>query len=138
MSDRRRFLQLVPGALLGTVLLPARLDARRRHSTSHPEPREGITGEGVVPTEQLRAEGIPDETIALYDGIREIPEIADGLACYCGCALMGNRSLLTCYHDTGMARGCLICQGSGRIAIRRHAEGQTLDQIRRAIDARYG
>jgi len=36
-----------------------------------------------------------------------------------------------------MARGCLICQGEGRLAYRRWKEGQSLDQIRRAIDARF-
>ena len=87
---------------------------------------------------QLRSEGIPEATIELYNGIREIPEIADGLACYCGCMLIGNRSLLTCYGDKGMARGCNICQGEARLAIGRAAEGQDLDRIRRAIDARYG
>lgn len=106
---------------------------------SHPEPREGITGEGVVTAEQLREEGIDEEVIALYEGIRAIPEIADGIACYCGCMLppMNNRSLLTCFHDTGMARGCLICQGTARLIIRRHAEGQSIDRIRAAVDARY-
>jgi hypothetical protein len=66
-----------------------------------------------------------------------MPHIADGLACYCGCELLGNRSLLTCYSPTGMARGCPICQGEARLAHRRWKEGQSLEQIRRAIDARY-
>ena len=51
--------------------------------------------------------------------------------------LLGNRSLLTCYHEGGMARGCPICQGEGRLAYGRWKEGQSLDQIRRAIDARF-
>lgn len=138
MTDRRSFLKAVPGVFVGLFALPLRLEARRRAVVSHPEPREGITGKDVVSAETLRSEGHDDEVIALYDGIREIPEVADGLACHCGCMLMGNRSLLTCYHEKGMARGCLICQGEARIAIRRHAEGQSLEQIRRAIDARYG
>jgi len=109
-----------------------------RRRFDHPEPRPGIDGSGVVSEEQLRAEGIPDATIELFNGIREMPEVADGLACYCGCMLLGNRSLLTCYGEKGMARGCNICQGEARLAIGRHREGQSLDQIRRAIDARYG
>ena len=48
------------------------------------------------------------------------------------------RSLLTCFYPTGMAMGCPICQGQARLAYRRVQEGQTLDQIRRATDARYG
>lgn len=138
MIPRRSFLKAIPGVALGLVALPGHAVAQRRLRADHPEPRSGITGDGVISAEQLRSEGIPDETIELYDGIRKIPEVADGLACYCGCMLLGNRSLLTCYHPEGMARGCLICQGEARIAIRRHAEGQSLDQIRRAIDARYG
>ena len=136
--NRRSFLRALPAAALLGVGLPGDLAARRRRRTDHPDPRPGIDGSEVVSAEQLRSEGIPEETIALFDGIREMPEIADGLACYCGCMLMGNRSLLTCYGEKGMARGCLICQGEARLAHRRWKEGQSLDQIRRAIDARYG
>ena len=135
---RRSFLSALPGAALAAFLLPGEAVARRRRLLDHPEPRPGIDGSGVVSAAQLRTEGIPEETIALFDGIREMPEIADGLACYCGCMMMGNRSLLTCYGEKGMARGCQICQGEARVAHRRWREGQTLDQIRRAIDARYG
>lgn len=136
--NRRAFLRsLAPAALLGAAL-PADLAARRRRAFDHPEPRPGIDASEVISAAQLREEGIPEETIALYDGIREMPEIADGLACYCGCMLMGNRSLLMCYSEKGMARGCLICQGEARLAHRRWKEGQSLDQIRRAIDARFG
>ena len=68
-----------------------------------------------------------------------MPHIADGLGCTCGCALMPHyRSLLTCYYDTGMARGCLICQGTARVAYRRWKEGQSLERIRAALDARFG
>lgn len=136
--NRRHFIRSLPLAALSGVLLPGDLAARRRRRFDHPEPRPGIDGSEVVSAEQLRAEGIPEETIAIYDGIREIPGIADGLACYCGCMLMGNRSLLTCYGPEGMARGCAICQGEARLAYGRWKEGQSLDQIRRAIDARFG
>lgn len=136
--NRRSFLNAIPAAAAALLALPRNAIARWRPFDEHPEPREGITGEGVVSADQLRAEGFGDDVIALFDGIREIPHIADGLACYCGCMLMGSRSLLTCYHEKGMARGCVICQGEARITIRRHREGQSLEQIRRAIDARYG
>jgi len=136
--NRRRFLVSVPLAGLAALALPRDLAARRRRSSDHPEPRPGIDASNVVSAEQLRSEGMPEETVALYDGIREMPHIADGLACYCGCMLMGSRSLLSCYEEKGMARGCLICQGEARLAHRRWKEGQSLEQIRRAIDARYG
>ena len=75
----------------------------------------------------------------VYDMVREIPRVVDGIRCNCGCAdLPGYYSLLTCYEDGGMAQFCDICQGQARLAYRRHREGQTLDQIRNAIDARFG
>ena len=137
MVNRRGFLRFVPGIAFAWLATPLHAVAQRRARADHPDAREGITGDDVISAEQLQSEGIPEETIQLYDGIRKIPEVADALACYCGCMLMGTRSLLECYHERGMARGCLICQGEARIAIGRHAEGQSLDQIRRAIDARY-
>lgn len=140
MISRRALLEWVLSGAAGLLALVALPRPGRAAGAllPHPEPREGITGEEVVSAAQLRTEGHPDEVIELFDGIRAMPEVADGLACYCGCALMGNRSLLTCYSPTGMARGCAICQGEARIAIGRHAEGQSLEQIRGAIDARYG
>lgn len=102
----------------------------------HPEPRPGIDSSRVMTREQLA--DYPDVMDA-YDGIREIPHIADGIRCHCGCAeLPGYRSLLVCYEGGGMARFCDICQGEGRLAYRLHKRGKNLDQIRKAIDARYG
>jgi hypothetical protein len=37
-----------------------------------------------------------------------------------------------------MAMGCNICQGQAKLAHRRFKEGQDLERIRRALDARYG
>ncbi len=103
----------------------------------HPEPREGIDGSDVLPHEALSAFG--DDVRAVYDMVREIPHIADGIGCGCGCAALPTyRSLLTCFHERGMAMGCAICQGEARLAYRRYQEGQDLDRIRRAIDARFG
>jgi len=133
--SRRSFLRLLPLGALGAIVAarPAPLGA----AVKHPEPREGIDGSKVLTREQL--EGWPEEMIELFEGVAKIPHVVDGIGCACGCALMPNyRSLLTCYYETGMARGCPICQGEARLAIRRHAEGQSLERIRRAIDGRYG
>jgi hypothetical protein len=102
----------------------------------HPDPRPGIDASEVMTAEELG--DLPDNIKAIYDQVREIPHIADGLGCYCGCSIRpGYRSLLTCYYPDGMAMGCNICQGQARLAYRRHSEGQTLEEIRRAIDARF-
>jgi hypothetical protein len=37
-----------------------------------------------------------------------------------------------------MAQHCVICQGEARLAFRMHEQGKTLDQIRDAIDAKFG
>ena len=95
----------------------------------------------------LRAAGVDAAAVALdvtdaasiFQAVRQIPEIVDGIRCQCGCAdLPGFYSLLSCYESAGMARICVICQGEARLALRLHQGGKTLDQIRAAIDARYG
>ena len=138
--SRRRFIAMSTSAALalitgltsrgtqaaGVVLTPA-----------HPEPRPGIDGSRVLTPAQLEA--FP-ELVELFDAIRAIPHIVDGIRCYCGCAdLTGFYSLLSCYEaPQGMARFCDICEGQGRLAVNRTNEGQSLEQIRRAVDARYG
>jgi hypothetical protein len=81
---------------------------------------------------------MPD-LIPLFDMVREIPEIVDGIRCQCGCSDPPDfYSLLSCYEGEGMARHCDVCQGQARLAYRLHRAGNTLDEIREAIDARFG
>lgn len=102
----------------------------------HPTPRPGITGENVLTKEQLA--GKP-KLIPLFDAVREIPEVVDGIHCNCGCTNPPEfYSLLSCYEGKGMASNCGICQGQARLAVRLHKEGKTLDEIRAAIDAKFG
>ncbi len=134
--SRRQFLAWLSGVSLTVVAggRPAWASPRPARS-EHPEPRPGIDASKVLTHEQLQ--NTPD-VIPIYDGIREIPHIADGIRCHCGCKnLPGYYSLLTCYEEGAMAQHCDICQGQGYLVYRRHTEGQTLDQIRRAIDARF-
>lgn len=138
-ASRRRFIGLLAGAAAAALARPrggeAVLHALVRQSV-HPEPRPGIDASKVLTAPQLQH--APD-AVKFFDWVREIPQIADGIGCYCGCAtLPGYRSLLSCYESPGMAQHCLICQGQARLAYHRWKEGQTLEQIRRAIDARYG
>lgn len=137
--NRRSFLAILPGVLLAGM--DREMGIGRGRGTGppilHPEPRPGIDGSEVMSRESLR--GFPESTLEIYDMIREIPHIADGIGCSCGCSMLpGYRSLLTCYYATGMAMGCQICQGQARLAYGRYQEGQSLDQIRRATDARFG
>jgi hypothetical protein len=108
-----------------------------RKATTHPDPRPDIDGSNVLTAADLS--GNPD-LISLFEGIAKIPQIADGIGCACGCASDPNiRSLLTCFEKSSrMALFCEICQAEGRMAVRLHDNGRTLDQIRAALDARFG
>jgi hypothetical protein len=98
----------------------------------HPEPRPGVNASRMLKPSELN--GDPD-LIELFDHVRTIPHIVDGIRCSCGCAgLPGNYSLLSCYEGEGMARFCEICQAGGRIAYEQHAKGKTLAEIRRHVD----
>jgi len=102
----------------------------------HPTPRPGIDASKVVP-----AAGLADapEALPAFEAARRIPQILDGIRCHCGCAEReGFYSLLSCFEGDGMARMCLVCQGQARLADRLEKSGRSLDEIRTAIDARYG
>lgn len=139
MLSRRSFLRGI--SMSGLALLagvrPAWGGLRRLVRTGpHPTPRPGITAAKVLTREQLQDN---PNLIPLFDSVRAIPEVVDGIRCNCGCAeVEGFYSLLSCYEGDAMARHCPICQGQGRMTARLHKDGKTLDEIRAAIDARYG
>ena len=132
--NRRSFILAATVALVAPAITSRRLFART--IPAHPDPRPGITGANVLTKADLeKTPGV----IPIFDGIRAIPEIADGIRCNCGCPNPPEfRSLLSCFEGKGMARDCAICQGQARLAIRLRKEGKTLDQIRAAIDAKFG
>lgn len=138
--SRRAFIFTGAGMLAAIVGAPALAHAHARNPSArgpqHPDPRPGITGAKVATKEQL--EDVP-ALIPLFDSVREMPEIADGIRCHCGCAeLPGYRSLLSCYEGEAMARECHTCQGQARLAARLRKSGKSLDEIRAAIDAKFG
>jgi len=134
MIDRRRFLGILMGALAGLGGWRGAAAAVRGRRVVHPEPRPGITSANVLPADQ-----VPAKLVELYDGVRRIPQIVDGIGCYCGCAeIEGFYSLLTCYEQSAMATHCDICQGEGALAVEMHGQGRTLAEIRAAIDRRFG
>lgn len=136
MTNRRDFVALLPATLIAGigharrgVAVPARL-------SDHPTPRPGITAAKVLTKDQL---GDHQDAAPVFDLVRQIPEVVDGIRCQCGCsALEGKYSLLSCYEADGMAAHCQICQGEGKLAYRLHRQGKSLDEIRSAIDAKFG
>ena len=135
MVSRRAAIVSLVAAVAPALLLRTR-DAFGLPAPIHPAPRRGITGAKVLTAAQLTTS--PD-LVELFDGIRAIPHIADGIGCHCGCAdFNGHRSLLTCYEVDAMARSCPICQGEGRVAVRLSKSRKSLAEIRAAIDAQFG
>ena len=130
--SRRQFV----ASAVALLLLPNRARAMRAVGP-HPTPRPGITAAKVLTRDKLDGNA---NLIAVFDGVREIPDVIDGIRCQCGCAASeGFYSLLTCYEgENAMAKMCHVCQGEGRLAVRLHKEGKTLDEIRAAIDAKFG
>ncbi|HSM59160.1 MAG TPA: hypothetical protein VK849_00125, partial [Longimicrobiales bacterium] len=133
---RRRALGLLVGA--GGALLfggPARARASGALPwRAHPDPRPDVDASWV-----LARDKVAPHAVELFDRIREIPRVVDGIRCHCGCGdLPDMYSLLSCYGESGMAQYCEICSGAGRIAARLHADGRSLDEIRDAIDRRFG
>jgi hypothetical protein len=141
--SRRAFLQRSSAAFV-VALLPsgsgatsATLKCHGGALGPHPAPRSGITGDKVLTRQQLAH--MP-KLVPLFDAIREIPEVVDGIRCNCGCSSMpGFYSLLSCYEgSSAMAMHCPVCQGQGRLAARLHKDGKSLDDIRVAVDAQFG
>lgn len=131
--SRRQFLTVpLLLAFSGGLSRFGRRIAALRH-TEHPDPRPGITAEHVLPAEHFK-----DGKIAkAYDMAREIPEVLDGLYCHCDCSKsMHHRSLLSCF-ESEQPSGCGMCQEEMRLAYRLHKDGKTLEEIRKAVDAKY-
>ena len=129
---RRGFIaKMTAGGAAGLLVSPRFANAAPRH----PKPRPGITGKYVLTATYLKK---TPKLIPLFDSIRRIPQIVDGIHCNCGCT-DGTEfySLLSCYELRGMARDCVICQNHGRLVVKLYSEGKTLEEIRAAIDAKF-
>jgi hypothetical protein len=123
---------LVAGAAV--VAIVAIVVGTRGGGGGHPEPRPGITGEKVLPASTF---GEDERLVRAYTAARAMPAVFDGLYCYCHCKEeMKHVSLLTCY-ESEHAASCDICLTEATMAAQMHGQGATLEEIRRAIDARF-
>ena len=136
--SRRRFL-FVPVALAAVGVaeaLSARLAAAagRLPASVHPEPRPGVTAERILAADELNTE----KAKKLYAQAREIPEVLDGIHCYCECHddPMNHRSLLSCF-ESDQAAGCYACGTEARLVHKLHGEGKSLAEIRDAVDRKF-
>ena len=125
---------IVAGAA-AVVLAAVLFSARSAASGTHPTPRPGITAEHVLPDF-----AIPRNPGAMeaYAAARAAAGTLDGVYCHCDCSKhAGHRSLLTCFESNHGAY-CDICMGEAMMASQMAARGTSLQDIRAAIDARFG
>lgn len=140
-SERRAFLLAAGSVALTPFLRPViaqgQFAAHVHIAAPHPTPRPGITAAKLPTREQLAH---TPGAIAVFDLVRGIPAIVDGIRCHCGCAeLKEFYSLLSCFETTeAMAMHCEVCQAHARLVHRLHSAGRSLDQIRKGVDARFG
>ena len=145
-ESRRGFLRRAAGALLAlagvslvrpvTARATAPSRAPRFTPGTHPTPRPGIDASKVLTRDKLTEHPAAQP---VFDMVRKIPQVVDGIRCQCGCAELPEfYSLLSCYEADGMAQHCVICQGEAKLAFRMHEQGKSLDEIRAAIDAKFG
>jgi hypothetical protein len=124
---------IVAGAAV-IALLAAVTVTRRGEAVVHPDPRHGVNADQVMPDGMLM--GGPGVRAA-YAAARAVPGTLDGLYCHCDCSQhFGHRSLLTCFESDHGSQ-CDICMGEAVLAQQLAAQGNSLQQIRRTIDARF-
>ena len=146
--SRRQFLMMP--VLAGAVRFDGVLRTLiPRGPVTHPDPRPGITSEKVLSAaayakevrklekDDARYEKVLKKVTLAYEHAREIPEVLDGLLCFCGCDSYGHRSLLSCY-EVVQAVGCWSCKDEAELAYKLHREGKSLDEIRAAVDRKFG
>jgi hypothetical protein len=79
------------------------------------------------------------ELIPLFDRVREIPHIIDGIRCHCGCAHHeGYYSLLTCFEAPyPMAVSCPGCRRQAESVTGLRLKGKSLEEIRARVDEQF-
>jgi len=131
---RRRAVPVYIWVLLVALGGAIALRVAMRGDSHHPDPRVYVTGDFVPDGQRYAA---APQIAEIYTMAKAIPNVLDGLHCYCKCARdHGHRSLLTCFEsDHGAA--CDVCLQEAALAYGMTQEGAGLDQIRERIDAMF-
>ena len=119
----------------GVMLVAVLVFGRGGGRIHHPDPRPGVTAIGVL--EPVAVPHVPGAADS-YAAARSSAALLDGLYCHCHCREnAGHRSLLTCFQSEHGAY-CDICMGEAILAAGMAGQDNSLEQIRHAIDARFG
>ncbi|MGH8646830.1 MAG: PCYCGC motif-containing (lipo)protein [Gammaproteobacteria bacterium] len=138
--DRRGFAASCVTSAIGLLMerdgaCASRPISRTHVGHHHPEPRAGITAVKLPPANDLREY---PEAMPVFEMVRRIPRIIDGIRCYCGCAQSPDfYSLLSCFEGAAMAKRCPHCQAQARLAFFNFERGKSLREIRAAVDAKF-
>lgn len=124
----------VAGGVLATALVVG-VVASRAGAGKHPEPRPGVSAEGVMPATRYASYA---RIAAVYRQAAQVPAVLDGLYCYCDCSQhAGHYSLLDCFKSDHAA-ACDVCLSEAAMGHQMSQDGRTLDEIRNAVDRTYG
>jgi hypothetical protein len=133
---RKRFF-LLPWAIAAVALITLVALVTPHSASGHPTPRkdaETVQASKMMPSSSYagypRVEGV-------YREAAMVPEVLDGIYCYCECEQhSGHYSLLDCYKSDHAA-GCDVCLSEAQLAYTLSAQGQSLNHIRAAVDRLY-
>jgi hypothetical protein len=122
------------GSIIAALLVVALLAGPRDPLAHHPMPRIDAHAMHVMPAARYASmPGVGE----VYEMAAEMPEMLDGVYCYCFCHNnFGHYSLLDCFLEDHGA-GCDICLQEAVLTYEMTNQGNSLDDIRREVDRRY-
>ena len=115
--------------ILGAVVIAAGIGWYVWSSSS------GDSGEPAL-VATLNPAGFEGRAREAYQVAKDIPAVLAELPCFCGCANVGHRSNLFCFKDSH-GEECAMCQDIALVARAMYQQGQSVDQIRDEVIARY-
>ena len=125
---------IMSGSVVAAVVVVALVAGPRNALGHHPTPRIDAHAMHVMPGARYASSPGVGE---VYEMAAEMPEMLDGVFCYCFCHnTFGHYSLLTCFmEDHGAA--CNICLEEAILTYEMTNRGESLDAIREEVDRRY-
>lgn len=126
---------IMSGSVLAGLLVVALIAGPRGGSSGHhPTPRVDVHTMHTMPAARYASyPGVGE----VYEMAAAIPEVLDGIFCYCYCHdNFGHYSLLDCFMDDHGA-GCDVCLQEAMMAYQMTQQGSSLDQIRQSVDQQF-
>ena len=126
---------IMSGSVVAALVVVALVAGPRGDALGHhPMPRIDAHAMHVMPAARYASSpGVAE----VYEMAAEMPEMLDGVYCYCFCHdNLDHYSLLHCFMEDHGA-GCNICLDEAVLTYEMTKQGSSLDDIRREVDRRY-